>query len=168
MAADDHDLPAVRDGPRSTQSLEIKNSKGVVGRLNPKLKKALDLVVWEGKDAFDAAREVGMHPQAMRKALNRAPVIQFLREERQVFREALRASNMHIAREIRDNGSNDAARVRCLAYIDGDMPGDGGGAGGRKVQPGVVVQIVVNSGPVPHHDEVIEVNPAGDRDAADH
>ena len=161
-------IPAVREGPRPTKAVEVRGGRGAVGRIGAKLKSALDLVVWNGKDAFDAAREAGMHPQAMRKALGRAHVVRYLREERQAFRESLKASNMHYAKDIRNNGENDAARVRVLSYIDGDTNADGGGAGTRAVTPGIVIQIV--NSPAPYEnpqaspidfDEIITVHDAG-------
>jgi hypothetical protein len=151
------DLPAIEAGPPATRSINVVDAKGVSRKIQPQLKSALDKIVWQGMDPFEAAQSVGMNSRSMRKALERPHVLAYLQSQRAAFRASLQASNMHFARDIRENSENDAARVRCLQYIDGDKLHEA--PPGRAPTPGVVVHVNVGSRPALVDDTIIEVNP---------
>jgi hypothetical protein len=154
-----------RAGPSIAQSKRILTKDGPKA-VQGKLKVALDLLVYghEGKalDWNEAAQEAGMTVRAMRKALEKPHVQQYLREQKHVFRSSVSAANILVARSIRDDGENDNARMKAISYLDGEgQQQQQHTPGGQVVMPGVVVQVTVNAGPAPVDDiGIIEVNPA--------
>ena len=127
-------------------------------RLSPKLKIALDDMVWNGAPFDEAARAADYSIQSMRKALNRRHVLRYLREQKMVMREAVSSANISTLRSIRDGGGNDMARVKAVQVLEtlGEDAAHRGGSD-APVMPGLVIQIVstadaVKVAPVIEHD----------------
>jgi hypothetical protein len=153
LTRDNLDPPA---GPPQTSKVRVpaaRSGKEVGG----KLKKALDLMVWEGVPWADAAKAVAYDGKWMRKALERPHVMRYIREQKQVFRTYASARNIHRAAEIRDQDDNKTAAIQAIRYLDGlgdsDVRSDG-----QRVQPGVVVQINVERAGREADETVIEVH----------
>src|SRR5262245_5022945 len=91
-----------------------------------KLRAALDAMVWgtetHGPMTYDvAAQYVKLTASAMRKALSKAHVQQYLRQERQVLRGCLNAKTLSRLAELRDQNTNMNAAVaaaKALEQID--------------------------------------------------
>ena len=113
------------------------------GRIQGKLKKALDLMVFQGLWFVEASKQVGLLPQAMRKALEKPHVISYLREQKQVFRASVSSQNIFKLADIRDNADNAMAQlgaIKVLEQIDGDVK-----ANQQSNQPGFVIVIASNA-----------------------
>lgn len=139
-------------------------------KVSGKLKTALDLMVFGDQSdgnqrAFtfvEAARAVKMNAAAMRKALEKPHVRQYLNAQKVVFRESASAQNISRAIELRDQDENKTAAIQAIRYLDGE-----GSAGNRvnvgvqvNVTPGVVIDLTEPKGPpVIEDDRIIEVNP---------
>lgn len=137
-------------------------------RIGVKLKCALDLMVYGNNQGEpvqwnEAAKTVGLSLNAMRKALEKTHVLRYLKEQKQVFRSSVSAANILVARQIRDEGKNDNARIKAIEYLDEISTKNPHEMGvGRTVQPGVTVVVnVQSSGSSPVDDTVIEINPGG-------
>jgi hypothetical protein len=161
------DLTPLEPGPPTATALRVPTANGVK-QVSGKLKRALDLMVYGDETGnchsfLDAARKVGYSAVSMRKALERAHVQRYLREQKQVFRSAASAQNIHRAVQIRDQDDNRTAAVQAIKYLDGIAENEAGGAGSHRVTPGVVVHVNVNRAPSSQHDgTIIEVNPVSD------
>jgi hypothetical protein len=150
------DLPALAEGPPTTKSVTVPTKGGAVARVRGKLKAACDAMVWTGVEWDTAARQAGLTVRAMRAALERQPVVAYLREQKAAFRESARAANIHHAVELRRQTENRMAALGAVKYLDDD--GRGAPSGGRHVTPGIV--IVIGHAPRPTPDQtLIEINP---------
>ena len=135
-------------------------------QIGGKVKRALDLMIFGDDDGTpyewnDAANKVGLSLQHMRKALERPHVIRYLREQKQVFRQSVSASNILHARRIRNQRDNQMASlgaIKLLEQMDERAPAHSGTQ--KNVTPGVVVVINANrEAPLIDHQRVIEINP---------
>jgi hypothetical protein len=128
-------------------------------QIRRKLKAALDGMIWDGLPFDEAARAAGFNVRAMRKALERAHVRNYLRTQKQVFRESVSSANIFRAREIRDQSENQMAAIKAIQVIEaiGDVEAARGGFSGEPVRPGLVIQIISTAdaarvGPAIEHD----------------
>lgn len=114
------------------------------GKVTGKLRRALDLMVWQGKPRDEAAAEAGMSVHGLREALRRPHVRQALHAELEVLRTSERPRNIHALAEIRDQSGNQNARVAAVRTLE-QMAEDG--ARERPAAPfsGLVVQVITNS-----------------------
>jgi hypothetical protein len=115
-------------------------------QIRRKLKAALDGMIWSGLPFDEAARAADFNVRAMRKALERPHVRNYLRTQKQVFRESVSAANIHRAREIRDQTENQMAAIKAIQVIEqiGDVDAARGNAG-EPTMPGLVIRIVSSS-----------------------
>lgn len=116
------DLPSLtaQPGRNMAKRVDIPTPDGTRKTIGRKLKTALDLMVWEGKLFNEAAATAGFNVHAMRKALERPHVRQYLREQKQVFRDSASAKNYHRAVEIRDQDENRTAAVQAIKLLEGE------------------------------------------------
>ena len=112
-------------------------------KVSAKVKRAIELMVWEGKPYNDAAQEAGLTTRSMRLALAKPHVVQYLNAGRQVLRTSAGPRNIQRLLEIRDADNNQPAvnAIKLLEQI-GDEPGL---STQQQRAPGVV--IVVNGSP---------------------
>lgn len=117
-------------------------------------------MIYEGLDWKEAAAKANLSTHRMRVALETAHVQRYVREQKQVFRAAASAKNIHRAVQIRDQDENRTAAIQAIRYLDGiGEEQAAGGTAGSKVVPGVVVQINVKRDGREPDETVIEVNP---------
>lgn len=135
------DQSLVTTGQASPQALAARDRSKAL-RVTGKLKKALDLVVLDGLDPYDAARSVEMTARAMRKALAKRHVLTYLRTAREVFRQQASAQNICHAVKLRDNAKNEMARLGAMKFIEG-VDDAQQSAATRQQTPGFIVQVVV-------------------------
>jgi hypothetical protein len=69
-------------------------------------------------DFISAAKLAGVAPDRMRRWLDRAEVLRFLRAERKAWRAALCAANESVLAAIRDRGENAMARVQAIKTLE--------------------------------------------------
>jgi hypothetical protein len=128
-------------------------------QIRRKLKAALDGMIWSGLAFDEAARAANFNVRAMRKALERPHVRNYLRTQKQVFRESVSAANIHRAREIRDQTDNQMAAIKAIQVIEqlGDVDHARGGISGEPLLPGLTI-VITNTrdattvGPVIDHE----------------
>jgi hypothetical protein len=133
--------------PRAPRGSPIGRSDR--GKVTGKLKAALDLVVNDGLDPYEAAQKLGMHARSMRLALNKRHVLTYLRQAREVLRTTASAQNIHYAIEMRAGSTNEMARLGAMKFIEGNDEETQRRAGITTV-PGLVIQIVNAPAPREH------------------
>jgi hypothetical protein len=128
-----------------------------------KMRVALNAMVWEGLLINEAAIRAGLTTTAIRYALQRPHVLEYLRRERQVLRASVCSRNELVLAEVRDNSENSMARiaaVKALEQIDNaEMPS----LLGRSARsPGVIIVIGNQSADIQH------IPDASDKQLIDH
>lgn len=108
-----------------------------------KLRKALDLMVWDGKPYNEAAILTDISVHTMRNALARPPVLQYLKQQRQMLLASARQRNIPRLAEIRDAADNMPAvqAIRLLEEMGEERSVVGPGVGSANT-PGVTINIV--------------------------
>jgi hypothetical protein len=94
------------------------------------VRKAIELMIWEGHHRDDAAKAVRMLPKSLYNAFRKHHVRRYYREQLDVLRLSERARNIHALVRIRDQDDNRNAAVagiKALEAIEEDMPAGGGG-----------------------------------------
>jgi hypothetical protein len=94
-------------------------------RVSPKIKQAIEHMVADGLPWNDAAVKVGITTRTMRLALDRPHVLAYLRQCKQVLREAASAANITRLTQIRDAADNMPAvnAIKVLEQIGDEQPG---------------------------------------------
>jgi hypothetical protein len=102
------------------------------------VRKAIELMVWEGYDRATAAKAAGMLPKSLYYAFRKTHVKQFYLAELEVLRTSERSRNIHRLCEIRDAANNMPAVVAAKT-LEGM---DEGAARPGSPSPGVTIRIV--------------------------
>lgn len=130
-------------------------------RVTGKNKAAIDAMVWEGLKRRDAAEKAGLKDHALYVALTKPHVKAYYLAQLDVLRTSERARNIHTLAEVRDQTSNQMARVQAVKALE-QISDDPVGASTASQSPGVVVQII-NQAPamasVIQHDGTIDDKP---------
>jgi hypothetical protein len=126
------------------------------GQITGRLKLALDLVVNEGLEPYEAAVKVGYHPRSMRLALNKRHVLTYLRRAREVLRKTASAQNIHFAIQMRARSSNAMARLGAMKFIEQDDEAEARSTAGPSAAGFV---ILLPAGFQPSPPEPIDVTP---------
>jgi hypothetical protein len=123
-------------------------------RVTGRLKAALDAMVFGNADGIPldyvaAGRTVNLSARSMRRALERPIVRQYLKTQKQVFREAASAANIQSLVRIRDAGRNETARVNAIKVLEDLGDQEHQRAASPVMSPGlsIVIQNVVPSSP---------------------
>ena len=144
---------SANDMPSTDTAIDSIARPDRIDRLTPKVRKAIQLMVWEGKHLDQAATEVGLTTRAMRLAVEKPVVLAALKREKQVLRESVSARNIHRLREIRDAADNMPAiqAIRALEQLGEETHA----ASGLTHSPGITIRII-NAQPAP---TTIDVTP---------
>lgn len=102
--------------PARSPSLQTKPASKL--RVTPRMKQALDLMVWENKTDNEAAVETGLNLRAIRIALKQPHVRSYYRGQLEVLRERESSRNIHTLVEVRDQKSNQMARVQAVKALE--------------------------------------------------
>jgi hypothetical protein len=119
----------------------IPRNRSKQARLSPKLQSAVAAIVEFGQELDEAAATAGMTTHALRVALARPHVIAAVRAAREVFHAYVRAQNIHHARQMRNTGKNEMARLGAMRLIEGDGDQQQRGSAAN-APPGVTIRIV--------------------------
>lgn len=129
-------------------------------RIGGKLKAALDAMVWEGLPRKEAAAKAGMTEHGLYKALRKPPIRAAYLAELDVLRTSERARNIHTLAEVRDQTSNQMARVQAVKALE-QLDDDANPAAAAKSLPGLQIVIVQGGSQPP----TIDVTPNSSSDA---
>jgi hypothetical protein len=107
-------------------------------------------------DFIEAAKLVGLHPDQMRRWLDRADVLALLRRERKACRAAINAGNPRALQRVRDKSKNDMAVVASVRQLEMSDQADLHG-------PAVTsphMTIVIQQAPASPNPKIIDHEPA--------
>jgi hypothetical protein len=147
------DLPT----PLTRQAIAVRDRSAPL-EVTGRLRKALDLMVWEGQKRDDAAIAARLTVHGIREALRKPHVKAYYLQQLEVLRTSERARNIHALVAVRDRATNQAAVVHSVRTLE-QMADDG--ARERPAAPfaGLVVQIVT-AAPAAPEPRVIEAKEA--------
>lgn len=101
-------------------------------------------MVWDGKTDSEAAVIVGMNVLSIRNALQRAHVRAYLIAQRDVLRTRESPRNIYTLMEVRDQTSNQMARVQAVKALE-QLEDSPQSAAQRQHTPGFVIQVINTS-----------------------
>lgn len=105
--------PATID--HKTPAALSKSAKGdKIQRVTGKVRTAIEAMVWECLPRDKAALKAGISEHGLYKALRKAPVKAFYLSELEVLRTSERARDIHTLNEVRDQTTNQMARVQAV------------------------------------------------------
>jgi hypothetical protein len=134
--------------------------------VNGKNRAAIDAMVWEGLTRKAAAEKAGLKDHALYVALTKPHVKAYYLAQLDVLRTSERARNIHTLAEVRDQTSNQMARVQAVKALE-QLSDDPVGSAAQSQSPGVVVQIIT-SAPLIQHQRHIDANPLITLDGVHH
>jgi hypothetical protein len=87
-------------------------------KVTGKNKAAIDLMVWEGLKRADAAKAAGLVEHSLYVALTKPHVKAYYLRQLDVLRTSERARNIHTLAEVRDQTTNQMARVQAVKALE--------------------------------------------------
>jgi|SRR5882757_1164967 len=128
--------------PASPSIASNKASKpGETLRISGRNKVAIDAMVYEGLNRKAAAERAGLKDHALYVALSKPHVKAYYMRQLDVLRTSERARNIHTLAEVRDQTSNQMARVQAVKALE-QIDDDQAQSGGRQSLPGLQIVIV--------------------------
>ena len=107
-------LPAALPRPTTLAAREDAKQRAVTG----KVKAAVEAMVWQGLQRRDAAQAAGLAEHSLYQALRRPPVRAYYLSLLDVLRTSERARNIHALVEVRDQQTNQMARVGAVKALE--------------------------------------------------
>lgn len=152
-------LPAA--SPQLTRQQLAAEGRSAPGKVTGKLKTALHAMIWLGMKRAEAAAHSGLKEQSLYVALARPHVRGYYLQQLEVLRTSERARNIHTLAEVRDQTSNQMARVTAVKALEQleDQPAS---VAARANPPGLV--IVIQSPALMEHQRSIEAKPLIEHD----
>ncbi len=136
----------------SPPAIPLKSEK--IERVTGKVRLAIEAMIWEGLPRNQAAAKAGISEHGLYKALRKPPVKAFYMHELDVLRTSERARDIHTLNEVRDQTSNQMARVQAVKakwqIEDGET-----GARSANSLPGLQIVIVQGNAAAP----MVDVTP---------
>lgn len=114
-------------------------------RITPRVRAAIEAMVWQGLQRKAAAEHAGLAEHSLYQALRRPPVRSLYLSELEVLRTSERARNIHTLAEVRDQTSNQMARVQAVKALE-QIDDDPVRQGVNRSSPGFVIQVITVSG----------------------
>lgn len=132
--------PAVTEQNRPLSVQGAAQDRSAPLKITGRLKRALDLIVWDNKTDNDAAAAVKMNVISIRRALRSSHVLAYYRQQKHLLRERESPRNIHALVRVRDQERNGMATVNAVKALEQlqDEPHTGAGAAR---QPGIVIVI---------------------------
>ena len=129
---------------KPSASLPTRPSNPKLERVTGKVRIAIEAMVWDGLPRDQAAAKAGISEHGLYKALRKPPVKAAYLSELDVLRTSERARNIHTLAEVRDQTSNQMARVQAVKALEQIDEQAAEGSGRSNALPGL--QIVVVTG----------------------
>jgi hypothetical protein len=148
-----------RQAKAASNRRQIARSERKPHQATALVRKAIDLMVWEGHRRDEAAKAVGMLPKSLYNAFRKHHVRQHYREQLQVLRTSEMARNIHALVRIRDQDENKmaaVAAVKLLEKMDRDVVPPGGA--GPLMTPGFTI-VIEQPRPPASPQPIIDVTP---------
>lgn len=114
--------------------------KPIQRRISAQVRTAINAMVWQGLNRAQAAEQAGLKDNSLYIALRKPDVKRYYLDELDVLRTSERARNFHTLCEVRDQTSNQMARVNAVAAMNAEDVQSLGGSAQRQ-SPGVTIII---------------------------
>lgn len=137
--------PHPADKPAQTSAIPLKPSK--IERVTGKVRVAIEAMVWDALPRAKAAEHAGISEHGLYKALRKPPVKAYYMAQLDVLRTSERARNIHTLAEVRDQTSNQMARVQAVKVLEQIDDGETANRGSQAL-PGLQIVIVQGSNPL--------------------
>jgi hypothetical protein len=132
-------VPVQTDSRSQPPAIAPKADK--IERVTGKVRVAIDLMVWSGSQRADAAQKAGISEHGLYKALRKPPVKAYYMAQLDVLRTSERARNIHTLVEVRDQTTNQMARVQAVARLE-QIDDEAQVSRGSQALPGLQIVIV--------------------------
>lgn len=109
--------------------------------LTPRVRSACEAMVWDALPFDEAAIAAGLSVRAMRLALAKPAVAQYLKQQAQVLRGSEGPRSIHRIRQIRDAAENKPALDAAMWFVNEDQQQQGRNAQ-LTASPGVTIRVV--------------------------
>lgn len=124
-------------------------------RITKQIRAAIEQMVWHGLKRADAAKAAGLKDNSLYVALRRPDVKAHYLAELDVLRTSERARNIHTLAEVRDQTSNQMARVQAVKALE-QIDEQAAESGNRSnALPGLQIVVVTNGAQAP----MVDVTP---------
>ena len=132
-------LPAMPNELAFSDNSRLARNKTPPLRITKRVKRAIELIVHEAMPFDQAAREVDFSLRALRLAMNKPHVMQFYKQECEVFRDCRRARNYQRLAEIADDQNNMPAvnAIKAMMGVELEQTNNK-----QTISPGVTIRIV--------------------------
>ena len=150
MSLTEHN-PATK--PPKLSDAASKDAK--IQRVTGKNKVAINAMVWEGLTRREAAQKAGLTDHSLYVALSKPHCKAYYMRELDVLRTSERARNIHTLVDVRDQMSNQMARVQAVKALEQIDDSEVASRGANSL-PGL--QIVIVQG-IPSQPTMIDVSP---------
>lgn len=141
--------PSIQSNPASKPAEVLK--------ISGKNKVAIDAMVWEGLNRKDAAQKAGLKDHALYVALSKPHVKAYYMRQLDVLRTSERARNIHTLTDVRDQKSNQMARVQAVKALEQIDEGETVSRGSQAL-PGLQI-VIVQGGTDARLTQAVQVNP---------
>lgn len=115
-------------------------------RVTGKLRVAIDAMVWQCLARADAAKHAGMTEYSLYSAFRKPHVKAHYLSELEVLRTSERARNIHTLVEVRDQTTNQMARVQAVKELEQSAETAARSTGSLSL-PGLTIQIINAAAP---------------------
>jgi hypothetical protein len=132
-------VPVPMDSRSQQPAIPAKPEK--ILRVTGKNKTAIDAMVWQGLNRRDAAQSAGLTDHALYTALTKPHVKAYYMAQLDVLRTSERARNIHTLVEVRDQKTNQMARVQAVARLE-QIDDEAQVSRGSQALPGLQIVIV--------------------------
>lgn len=119
-------------------------------------------MVWEGLPRSKAAEKAGISEHGLYKALRKPPVKAFYLSELDVLRTSERARNFHTLVDIRDQTSNQMARVNAVKALEQISDETQAGSAASRM-PGVLIVVAEKGAAFTVHERQTDLKPLIDQ-----
>lgn len=137
---------------------EAAQDRSAPGKVSGRLKCAMDALIWRGLSRAEAAQCANMSEHSLYAALRKPHVKAYYLAELDVLRTSERARNIHTLAEVRDQKSNQMARVQAVKALEQISDDEGQATARANSLPGLQIVIVQGGS---QQQPVIDVTPSG-------
>lgn len=157
---------AIQIADKQPQPPLIPPKPDKIERVTGKVRVAIDSMVWDGLPRSKAAEFAGLSEHGLYKALRKPPVKAYYMAQLDILRTSERARNIHTLAEVRDQTTNQMARVQAVKALE-QIDDSEQASRGSQALPGLQIVIVQGSQPATisaTYTEVPAIDGAGDGD----
>jgi hypothetical protein len=151
--------------PAGTKALTPGRKAYLVPKsVKPRIRKAIEAMVWQGLDRPQAAASVNMTDNGLYRALKNPEALKYYQNECEVLRSGQRHKNLHRAIALRDQNESGKVSIDAMKFLENDFSENGPQVRvgvNINVQPGYIVdlskvadrsrQLLEHGGPVIEH-----------------